>query len=197
MSNQKSTQITNLQALRLSNEESNRLTKTCIESALLILMKDHDFEDISITSLVKRAGVSRTAYYRNYNSKEDILRSMMKDIIDKVIFAMNLHAPVQNTYEYWYALFNTLKQHMESLRILLKGNLGVTILEDINNIQLCSVPESTLQERYATSFWSGAIYSVAVRWINSGAEQTVEEMATICFQIIDSLINHQHCSKRI
>ena len=70
-------------ALRLSNAESNRLTRECIESALLILMEDKDLEDISITSIIKRAGVSRSAYYRNYSSKEDILANVFDEAAQK------------------------------------------------------------------------------------------------------------------
>ncbi|WP_246334897.1 TetR/AcrR family transcriptional regulator [Fontibacillus panacisegetis] len=83
-------------------------------------MKDHAFEDITITAIVKRAEVSRTAYYRNYHSKEDILQSTMKEIVDKIIAAMNFHLPIRNSYEYWLALFQTLEQHMEYLQIIPK-----------------------------------------------------------------------------
>ncbi|WP_442913586.1 TetR family transcriptional regulator [Lacrimispora sp.] len=40
-------------------------------------MKDRCLHDTSITDIVKRAGVYRTADYRNYDSKEDILHSIM------------------------------------------------------------------------------------------------------------------------
>ena len=39
-------------ALRLSNEESNRLTRECIEAALILLMQDADFASISITDII-------------------------------------------------------------------------------------------------------------------------------------------------
>ncbi|MDR4933648.1 TetR/AcrR family transcriptional regulator [Companilactobacillus paralimentarius] len=42
-------------------------------TALLQLLKTKDFNDITITQVVKRAGVSRMAFYRNFETLDDIL----------------------------------------------------------------------------------------------------------------------------
>ena len=60
--------------------EVNALTKECIVTALLRLMEKQSYESISITDITNLAGVSRMAYYRNYNSKDEIL---IKHIIDQ------------------------------------------------------------------------------------------------------------------
>ncbi|AIQ48572.1 TetR family transcriptional regulator [Paenibacillus sp. FSL R7-0273] len=187
MSAKEVTEFQRLEGLRLSNEESNRITRSSIEAALVLLMNDQAFEDITITAIVKRAGVSRTAYYRNYNSKEDILQSTMKEIADKIVAAMNLHHPIRNSYEYWLALFQTLEQHLECLQIILKVNMADTILNDMQAVQLNRSNEETLLTHYAAYFWSGAIYSVAANWIRGGGRQSAAEMATICYRIIEAV----------
>ena len=63
-----------LENLRKSNQESNLLTREAIETALLQLLEKKELAKISISELVKRAGVSRAAFYRNYDSKEEILQ---------------------------------------------------------------------------------------------------------------------------
>ncbi|MBF0777400.1 TetR/AcrR family transcriptional regulator [Streptococcus cuniculi] len=62
-----------LRNLAQSNKESNQLTRESIETALLFLLEKKDMRQISISELVKKAGVSRNAFYRNYKSKEEIL----------------------------------------------------------------------------------------------------------------------------
>lgn len=62
-----------LKNLYNSNKESNQLTRESIETALLFLLEKKDMAQISISELVKKAGVSRNAFYRNYKSKEEIL----------------------------------------------------------------------------------------------------------------------------
>ena len=64
-------------------KKNNLFIKEYILQALLDLMKEKDFKDISITEITKKAGVSRMAYYRNYYYKEDILENYMTDLLDK------------------------------------------------------------------------------------------------------------------
>lgn len=62
-----------LKNLYQSNKEANQLTRESLETALLFLLNKKDMKQISISELVKKAGVSRNAFYRNYKSKEEIL----------------------------------------------------------------------------------------------------------------------------
>ncbi|HFI0346119.1 TPA: TetR/AcrR family transcriptional regulator [Streptococcus suis] len=64
---------TSLKNLYQSNKETNQLTKESIETALLFLLEKKDMKQISVSELVRKAGVSRNAFYRNYKSKEEIL----------------------------------------------------------------------------------------------------------------------------
>ena len=49
------------------------LVKESITEALLQLMDKKPYDDISISELAERAGVSRVSFYRNYKSKDEIL----------------------------------------------------------------------------------------------------------------------------
>ena len=62
--------------LRLSNEESNQLTRECLCTALMKLMGDSALEEISINAIVDLAGVSRMAFYRNYGTKEALAEEL-------------------------------------------------------------------------------------------------------------------------
>ena len=70
--------------LKLSNEEINRITKDSIQEALVYLLSKKDIDDISVTEIVNKAGVSRTAYYRNYQSKEDILKDFSMNVFNLI-----------------------------------------------------------------------------------------------------------------
>lgn len=62
-----------LKNLYQSNKEANQLTKESLETALLFLLEKKELKNISVSELVRKAGVSRNAFYRNYKSKEEIL----------------------------------------------------------------------------------------------------------------------------
>ena len=69
-----------------TNNMQNILTKESIFTALMILMEKKDFKEISITEITKKAGVSRMAFYRNYDEKEDIIVLLtMKSLIKNLI----------------------------------------------------------------------------------------------------------------
>mgnify|MGYP001095248823 CR=1 FL=1 len=187
MSEQSRTELQRLEVLRLSNAESNKITRVCIETALILLMKDSHISDITITDIVKKAGVSRTAYYRNYSSKEDILRSMIDDIASKVIMAMQLQFPLTNTYDYWFSLFNTLQEHYEDLHILLKANFGESVRNQVQHLLVSTIQKEDVAELYKFYFWSGAIYSVINQWILDSGQPAPEDMAHMCYGIIASM----------
>ena len=49
---------------------NNQIIRESITEALLILMENLSFSDITISALTRKAGVSRVSFYRNYKSKE-------------------------------------------------------------------------------------------------------------------------------
>ncbi|MFV0393506.1 MAG: TetR/AcrR family transcriptional regulator, partial [Coprobacillaceae bacterium] len=51
----------------------NKIVKDSLTESLLLLMETKEYSQISITDIAKKAGVSRMAYYRNFDNKEDIL----------------------------------------------------------------------------------------------------------------------------
>ena len=48
-------------------------SQTYLTTALLQLLRTHDLDTITVTQVVKRAGVSRMAFYRNFTTLEDLL----------------------------------------------------------------------------------------------------------------------------
>lgn len=175
--------INRYNVLRLSNEESNRITRECIETALIQLLEEKSLDRITVTDIVKRAGVSRSAYYRNYCSKEDILNGMLEALVEKICDQMNAQLSAGKWREYWDTLFNSVKKISDLYMTLLKAGLGSTILDGINRATLSQVPADDLRGRYRLLFWNGAIYNILTEWVRSGMQQDPSEMAEICVSL--------------
>lgn len=174
-----------LEILRLSNTQANKITKECIESALILLMKEKRFEDISVTEIVKKAGVSRTAYYRNYESKEDILEHLLTNVIDTIYLSMKKKDIENNDFEYWPTLFENIKPFAESFKLLIKANFGEKIQDSIFQRIKNDYADMSVKEKYTEQFWSGAVYAVIKLWIMNNMEEPPQEMAMICSNIFD------------
>ena len=52
----------------------NRFTRQCIGESVIALMQTKDFQDITISDIVKKAGVSRMTFYHYFDTKTDALK---------------------------------------------------------------------------------------------------------------------------
>lgn len=173
------TELTKMQILRLSNEESNRITRECIESAFIFLLKKKSFSEVTITDIVKKAGVSRTAYYRNYASKEDILQNLVSDIVKKITVSLTHHDPYIDIYDFWLTMFNSAKSYSDVLVILFNANMGEVVLENVNKMLIVNKKLVGIEEQYTQLFWNSAAFGLLFHWIINGMKQTPEKMAEI------------------
>ena len=108
---------------RLSNEEANKITKECILSALIILMSEKPFDKITITELVKRSGVSRTAFYRNFSSKEEVLSDLSQSILGCITKLIIKAVREENPHHMYCQIFQIIKDNHQDFDVMLKAGL--------------------------------------------------------------------------
>lgn len=65
------------QSINNDSYVANKITET-----LLDLLKKYDLNKISISALCDKAGVGRASFYRNFNSKEDVLKKYDQRLIE-------------------------------------------------------------------------------------------------------------------
>ena len=70
------------------NESSNPSairSKQEITEAMLRLMEKESYNDITVKQIVLEAGVVRKTFYRNFDSKEDLLDAIINSVMDDYI----------------------------------------------------------------------------------------------------------------
>lgn len=173
------TELENMEILRLSNEESNRVTKECLRIAMFKLMGREDFEKISITELTKCAGVSRVAFYRNYESKEALVEDICQSVFTELKTSLTSEIYANDRRQWYLSFFQTIRENSEYFRVYLKANLRLTdeiVLESI-------YPSSTAEGRYGNAAREGAFVSILTEWFQSGMKESDEDMADVCEKI--------------
>lgn len=180
------------ESLRLSNEESNRLTKESLQTALITLMATEKFESITISELVKKAGVSRTAFYRNYNSKEEIILEFCDYIIQKINNFLNDDKIINNNFDVLYDYFKTIKKENKYFKILLQAGLYNIYSLNIESITNKILISNSIEERYKSIAINTAIYAITADWVNSGMKETEEFMAKLCENILKKFTTKEH-----
>ena len=171
-------------ALRLSNEESNQLTRECIEAALVVLMKDHDFDSISIMDIIRRAGVSRSAYYRNYSSKQDILTNIFDRVATAIVDALSIELATQNMISSYRVLFEKVLEVRPLFEIIQLAGMLDQFQLAVNEKYLQAIDVNSTVEYYRVLSWIGSIFNIILGWIQRGGQETPEQMAHICSQFL-------------
>ena len=93
--------------LKLSNEVSNKITRESLELVIFELLEKKSIDEISITELVRKAGVSRSAFYRNYETREALLNFIIKNSVDKICDFIKSKEFLENKIEIYYAFFRS------------------------------------------------------------------------------------------
>lgn len=163
--------------LKLSNAESHRLTRECIEQALVKLLKTKKLQDITITDITKKAGVSRAAFYRNYDSREAVLCELVSGISEAIVAHMQESYTEGEPQLFWKALFEGMAERAELYNTLFQAGQGETLLKFYSEV----LPEYSMAayklSPYHLYFWAGAIHNVTREWILGGMKESIDEMA--------------------
>lgn len=179
-------ELTNRDILRASNEESNRITKECIQTALLYLMGVKPYDKITITELVLRSGVSRMSFYRNYKTKDDVVKEICADVRKTLAETANDKDFEENPRQWYINFFSDIKDNEKLITLVEKSSLPLSsILKSLYDAKDYSKSYED-KGKYALSAREGALLGVALTWTSSGMKETPEEMADICVDILKS-----------
>lgn len=157
--------------------------RRCLAEALVQLMDSRDYREISITDISRRAGVSRMTYYRNYQSKEEILSDYMRTLVEQ--FMEEVHRKLPGTgsrsYELILYAFEYFQHYRGFALCLARANLS-SILQDGLNYYMdtfVAEPDASPARRYALYYYAGALFNIYTVWMTSGMRETPEEMAQV------------------
>lgn len=170
--------------LMLSNEESHKVTRESIEEALLVLMKEREYGEISVSELVKKAGISRAAYYKNYKSKEEVIQSLLKRRAMQDVEIAQEKGRQGHSGDFWKSMFEQLLPSAEVYQILCKNGLKGLLFETYNEMAMSYMNLIEKQNRYYMLFFSGAISNVLIGWVENGMKESPEEMGKILDEMI-------------
>lgn len=162
---------------QVSNNESNRFTKDCIYEALWELIKHQPYNSITITQIANKAGVSRNAIYRNFESKDDIIRKRLFDCYQSFTKKITFSKQEFTREEYVAMVCEHLCTQREIAEPLVQANLTEFLLESFSYVKGTYSPD-TETEYYENYRIGGAIF-VYLTWILNGCKETPKQLADI------------------
>lgn len=160
-------------------KEANLRVKRNITNALFSLMREKSLTDIHITEIIQKAGVARASFYRNYCSKEDVLVTLIRDVLDQFSEKMNLESGTFYTYENILLSFQYFRDNREYVLNLYRSGFASVLLEELNHFHEGvegSMSVASIQ-KYELYMYIGALLNTALVWLAQGSKTSPEEMA--------------------
>lgn len=158
----------------MSNKGRNIYVIEHITKSLLTLLEENAIEDISIRELCDNAGIGRASFYRNYNSKEDILKAYINQLFDewKNGWEKNNRMPLNSAIG---TIFGHFEQHRDFYHLLNERHL-IYLLKDVILDTMEMKPDLPKAEAYAKAFAAYSLYGWIEVWFQRGMQESAEEM---------------------
>jgi len=158
-------------------------------TALLQLLKNNNLNEIKVTQVVKKAGVSRMAFYRNFETLDDVLVAYFKPKIDSEFDLVINQVPAEQKLDALGSFFTEMADAMK----LADERKYEFIIQDIFNDNMTHFYDtvmnwstfSEIQRRYWIKFMSAGVYSIWREWLRGGQQESLNDIHTLIadFQI--------------
>ena len=182
------TEMQKKEVLRMNNKESNQLTRECLQLSLMHLMGEHPYEKITVSEIVRRAGVSRTAFYRNYNDKEDILHELGNKLI-KSIAEISERPELHEDLHQWFELvFRTVRRDKDTIVLFDQAGILQSELFSGKSISKLLYPTADTDTKYIRLAAEAAFFQILISWFRDGMQEDEKHMADICVEIFENMM---------
>lgn len=112
----------------MTTKKRKTTTKSDLKAALTRLLKQKDFEAISVSDIAKEAGINRGTFYLHYVDKFDMIDQLIDEILQNIIFLLNKDQP--KTKEEAFApivkIFEYLKEDFDFIHAISLNRFNYT-----------------------------------------------------------------------
>lgn len=168
----------------------NLRVKQGITNALFTLMKEKSLSRIQVTELVECAGVARASFYRNYDSKEDVLITLIRDVLEQFRAEISMERGSFYCYENALLSFRYFRKYRDYVLDLCRSGFLSALLEELNRFHESvegTMASSSIQ-RYQLYAYIGALLNTGLVWLSGDAKTSPEDMARYFWENIAKAI---------
>lgn len=164
----------------MENKESHSVKREIV-NAVIELMVEKSYMDITVTDIINTAQVARASFYRNFNSINDVIDVIANEMSDELIGDVlpTLYCDDERQWrEFLFNHFYRFTRKQRQMKKLHPQNMNVIFARMDKKVHQkeSEYPSDTIRDKYLVSCKIGAINSITRRWMDSGMQETLEEM---------------------
>lgn len=167
----------------MPSHDTSEYSKHYIVEALFKLMKEKDFQQISVTEITRKAGVGRVTFYRNFASKESVIIYYFNKESAKFLMD-NPHSP-SSPEEYYRVIIHVLegsKKNKDLFDKIIECHLEYIYLDYLNqNFAADFQSKSVVDNKYLPYTYCGALFNVSLTWLKDGCQSDASQVADALF----------------
>lgn len=172
-------------------------SKAWLLDALIELLKEKDYKDITIKELTDEASVSRQTFYRNFKDKDDILLQNMDEAFDGFFSRIkdNLSRET-NLKDIAGELFITWKENRNLFTALEKAGLMHKTLERFSEYSTLlqkqigiNAKKNNNYDKYLAHFIAGGTYMILEKWFQDKMKVQVSDISELYDKILRFFID--------
>ena len=184
---------------KVCKTEKSKQRQKFIEECFLKILKKKHYEDITVSEICISASIPRKAFYRYFETKEDVLDALIEHTLTGYTEYYEIKKQERRTLKYELKCYFDfwLDEPMKGLLTALKkSNLIEKLYSHSKQIALGGfvntnkfLPEETsFNQKQIFNFAVIGLLSVMMDWFNNGCKQSTEEMALIASRLLNSPI---------
>lgn len=172
-----------------------RRTRDRLGDALVELLVQKPFDDITVQDVLDGAGVSRSTFYTHYRDKNDLFLSDAEDFFESMATALSRFgdkservAPVQELFAHIgeaRPFYNALVEsgRMPDVMELGLGHFGRGIAQRLNEIPRARTIPADRRDAIAHGL-AGSLFSLLTWWVQHGMTPSPEEMDKLFHRLV-------------
>lgn len=170
-------------------DRRSQRSRHAILNAMLTLLGEQTFAQISVAQICLRADVARPTFYLHFSSKQEALLSFMDDVFEQFFAGVEPQLPLAelDTQAICLQLFEQWQRHRQLLRALLDAGLESTMQQRFRHYgarlvgrylsqRQLSVPEPALMPYLIDSIAATAL-AFLMRWLREDLVLPAAQMA--------------------
>ncbi|MBE5938363.1 MAG: TetR/AcrR family transcriptional regulator [Lachnospiraceae bacterium] len=168
-----------------SHDKKTIFTRMCISEAIIKLLQKYDFNKITVTNIVKTAGVARMTFYNYYNSSTAALKDYLQIIISEYVEDASKKLTGTEHVEYNHILhaLNFFDKYAHFFLTLAKHNMHGILLDGINQFMINNVQRNKNYSLYELYSYAGGLLNSFLKWEEDGKKESSSVIAETIYKL--------------
>lgn len=163
---------------------SSKKTRNLIKKTFAELMNEKkELNKITVTELVKRAGITRSTFYTHYDDIYEVVNDYQLETIELLVSDDKILNSIEDIYNYFDEIFNCLKKNEDVYKMLLASNGTLIFLEHLKKLAgekifyaLQNVKKDNKYLELDVNFYMNGVISELIKYFRDQSDYSLEEL---------------------